>query len=236
MSIKLTFAKFLLCFGTFCTSAAAAATWTVSAPDTISMQGEIDEGDAANFSKLLTNNITKLVVNSNGGDAEEGLNIGKLILKSRVDAVQVTGLCASSCANYIFTAVKRKIIKDGVVGFHGNISAALTEQRDEFIQASKSDGRTDQQIADILSHYQNVAKEESDFFLSLGVSQALFDRTQSTGMGMGDGKTYGMLAPTAATFKKYGILGVEGDQSLEIIATHSSMKKAADLGFPILID
>ena len=75
MPIRLTFAKFLFCFGIFCTSAAAAATWTVSALDTISMQGEIDEEYAASFSKVLTNNITKLIVNSVGGDAEEGLNI-----------------------------------------------------------------------------------------------------------------------------------------------------------------
>jgi hypothetical protein len=40
----------------------------------------------------------------------------------RLDVV-VDGVCASSCANYIFCAAKTKTIKHGFVGFHGNITA-----------------------------------------------------------------------------------------------------------------
>jgi hypothetical protein len=200
------------------------------------MEGEIEAGDAASLSSLLTNNITKLVVNSTGGVAEEGLAIGKLLLKSRIGVVQVTGVCASSCANYIFTAGQRKIIKDGVVGYHGNISAALRRDRANFFQDLKMAGWSRKEIADIVRHDRSVAKEESIFFLSLGVSQALFDRTQSNDKGKGDGNVYCILAPTAATFKKYGILDVEGDQSLEVIATNPALKRAADKGAPVLID
>jgi hypothetical protein len=222
----------LFCFWTSCAPNAAAATWIVSAPDTISMQGEIEEGDAARLSNILTTNITKLVVNSNGGDAEEGLAIGKIILKRPID-VQVTGICVSSCANYIFTAARRKYIKDGIVGYHGNISAVLDEENSNFYQDLKESGSSDQEIADVVSRDKTLAKQESDFFHSLGISQAFFDRTQREDKGMGDGRVYCMLAPTAATFKKYGIGSVEGDQSFQIIS--SVLKRCADEGAPVLI-
>jgi hypothetical protein len=176
------------------------------------MQGDIVPGDAASLSNLLTDRVTKLVVNSGGGYAEEGLQIGRILLKKQID-VQVTGVCLSSCANYIFTVGKRKIIKDGVVGFHGNINAL---ERTDIV------AKEDAVLAVLLgqqSHHYQVIKDESEFFLSIGVSQALFDRTQSPDKGMNDGRTFCVLAPAPATFIKYGILGVEGDQSPEVIAT-----------------
>lgn len=232
MAVKLSVLKFLVGLGIFCNSSAVAATWTVSAPDTISMQGEIEEGDAARLANLLTSNIIKLVVNSNGGDAEEGLAIGKILLGRPID-VQVTGLCVSSCANYIFTAGARKLIKDGVVGYHGNISAVLDEDRSNSYRYLRGLGLFDQEIVDIDRRSEIAAEEESQFFRSLGISQALFDRTQQADKGMGDGKIYCLLVPTAAIFKKYGITDVEGEQSVEIIS--SVLKRCADEGAPVLI-
>ena len=214
---------------------ATAATWTASSPNTINLKGIIENGDAQELALLLTKNVTNIVVDSLGGNAEEGLKIGELLVKQGVN-VEVTGVCVSSCANYIFTSGKRKILSEGIVGYHGNILASITVGRDQFIESLKKSGLSESQIADVLTHFTEVAKNESQFFKALGISQDLFDRTQSKDKGMGNGITYSILAPTAATFLKYGITGVEGDESRKVIETNPTLKKAAESGAPVLID
>ena len=55
--------------------------------------------------------------------------IGEWVFDHQLDVI-VDELCFSSCANYIFTAGKNKIIgKDAIVGWHGS------EQQDLFIAA-----------------------------------------------------------------------------------------------------
>ena len=55
--------------------------------------------------------------------------IGEWIFDHEIDVI-VDEICFSSCANYIFTAGKNKIIeKDAIVGWHGS------EQQDPFIAA-----------------------------------------------------------------------------------------------------
>jgi hypothetical protein len=47
------------------------------------------------------------------------------------------------------------------------------------------------------------------------VSQALFDRTQLADKGIGDGKDYTFLCPTAATFEKFGVKNIIGEQDID---------------------
>ena len=73
--------------------------------------------------------ITAIRINSPGGFTDDGIKIGEWIFDHRLDVI-VDELCFSSCANYIFTAGKNKIIeKDAIVGWHGS------EQQDLFISA-----------------------------------------------------------------------------------------------------
>ena len=73
--------------------------------------------------------ITTIRINSPGGFTDEGILIGEWIFDHELDVI-VDELCFSSCANYIFTAGKNKIIeKDAIVGWHGS------EQQDNFIAA-----------------------------------------------------------------------------------------------------
>ncbi|MDR3608695.1 MAG: hypothetical protein P4M08_15130 [Oligoflexia bacterium] len=192
-------------------------------------------GDADQLVELLNQGVSKIVVNSLGGDAEEGLKIGKLLFQKGVD-IEVNGVCVSSCANYIFTSGRHKILNNGVVGYHGNIKALLTVGRTDAVEDMKKQGLTDNQISSVLAHYQDVAKEESAFLNTVGVSQALFDRTQSRDKGMGDSKTYVMLAPTPATFLRYGIKNVVGDESRNAINNNPVLKEAIASGEPVLID
>lgn len=70
--------------------------------------------------------ITAIRINSGGGITDQGMLVGEWIFDHQLDVI-VNELCFSSCANYIFTAGKNKIIeKDAIVGWHGS------EQQDPF--------------------------------------------------------------------------------------------------------
>lgn len=74
---------------------------------------------------------TKIIIGSGGGDAYAGLAIGYLIYEHQLD-VEVLGLCASSCANYLFPAGRKKVLnKHAIVMYHGN---SLQESFVNFIE------------------------------------------------------------------------------------------------------
>ena len=64
--------------------------------------------------------IDTLVINSNAGESDVSRRIGLWVHEHAVTVV-VDHVCFSSCANYIFTAAPRKIIRSGaIVGWHGS--------------------------------------------------------------------------------------------------------------------
>ena len=64
--------------------------------------------------------IGTLVINSLGGQTTAGKTIGAWVHENGV-TVAVHDVCYSSCANYIFTAAPRKIIRAGaIVAWHGS--------------------------------------------------------------------------------------------------------------------
>ena len=64
--------------------------------------------------------VDTLVINSQGGGAMSGRRIGEWVHEHQI-AVVVDTLCFSSCANYVFAAAPRKVIRaDALVGWHGS--------------------------------------------------------------------------------------------------------------------
>lgn len=64
--------------------------------------------------------IDTLVINSQGGYTSSGRRLGQWVHEQGITVV-VDELCFSSCANYVFTAAPKKIIRDGAyVGWHGS--------------------------------------------------------------------------------------------------------------------
>ena len=64
--------------------------------------------------------VDTLVINSPGGYTTTGRRLGQWVRDQRITVV-VDEFCFSSCANYIFTAAPKKIIRDGAyVGWHGS--------------------------------------------------------------------------------------------------------------------
>ena len=107
------------------------ATITVEG-STIVFEGDIESSTYRDFLFAVRgkeDEITAIRINSPGGITDQGIQIGEWIFDHQLDVI-VEDLCFSSCANYIFTAGKNKIIeKDAIVGWHGS------EQQDPFLAA-----------------------------------------------------------------------------------------------------
>jgi hypothetical protein len=90
-----------------------------SVGDVACVYGEIDKSMAASFNGLDMSRIDTIVIQSPGGSVASALDMAEhmgLFQKTLV----VDGLCASSCANYLFLAARYKIVPDGaMVGWHG---------------------------------------------------------------------------------------------------------------------
>lgn len=75
--------------------------------------------------------IDTIQITSRGGDTSVGKKMGRWIHDRNMKVI-VDSFCISSCANYIFTAGRNKMIReDSVVGWHGS------EQQDEYIARAK---------------------------------------------------------------------------------------------------
>lgn len=115
--------------------------WPVSGPVNERMVREID------FVTRL--GVRKLSVRSSGGHVELGLDIAEIIQRRDI-AINVVGLCASACVNYIFLASERRQISHGgILLMHGD-----TENFNRFI--AESDLRLDPQAIQVQQRYANI--------------------------------------------------------------------------------
>lgn len=63
----------------------------------------------------------RIIVSSEGGDVEAGMELGTWIIKNELD-VEIGSYCISSCANYVFLAGKKKILNaKSLLGWHGGV-------------------------------------------------------------------------------------------------------------------
>ena len=89
------------------------------------VKGNIDYSLARDFGTYLKNTeqlgdkIRYVVISGQGGELRPAIEIGSKIGDAKLDVV-VGDICASSCAQFLFVAGKRKImLTGGVVLFHG---------------------------------------------------------------------------------------------------------------------
>ncbi|MFZ6733747.1 hypothetical protein ACO0LG_17600 [Undibacterium sp. Ji42W] len=82
--------------------------------------GVIDETVNDFISAAADKKVERLVITSQGGDAHFGIVFGHWVYDNQIE-VEVPSLCMSSCANYVFTAAKRKTIRpSALVIWHGS--------------------------------------------------------------------------------------------------------------------
>ncbi|MCW9027719.1 MAG: hypothetical protein OQJ80_02200 [Kangiella sp.] len=85
-------------------------------------EGKLSKEANQELFKLFHHSNTKpvqLSIDSTGGDVFLGLELAHWVYDNKIN-VHVKGLCASSCANYIFPAAKQKLLnKDSILLWHG---------------------------------------------------------------------------------------------------------------------
>ncbi len=144
-----------------------AGKWMQVNEQTLRFVGQINRKTAARFNKIITPEITTVIVQSGGGDVDNALQVGQEIHRRQLNII-VDGRCGSSCANYWFVAAAHKTVREGSwVGFHGNPSSSLPYyNRRKFNQA-------------FLDSLTEFAQQERVFFQALGVDIALVERSST---------------------------------------------------------
>jgi hypothetical protein len=116
-------------------------------------------------------------IRSRGGATDAGIELGQWVHREGV-TVKVLELCFSSCANYVFTAARNKIVSNfAVVGYHGGLSSEdFTPDKDQeamfaALPAEQRDAARKQFIDQIKAAIAPKIRAETAFFDEIGVQQ-----------------------------------------------------------------
>lgn len=160
--------------------------------------------------------LTKIIIfYSGGGLTPQALRMGLWIESMGLD-VEVQSVCASSCANYLFLAGKKKIITAGIVGFHGIPSSNSPEEMAKSAQEKAAlggwvkDGYPDDASGE--RDLKFVIENEGAFFQRAGVDKSLFHDTLTpeSRKKFNCPITAGTGVPTIQALKEYGVQEVSG--------------------------
>jgi len=144
------------------------------------VHGMMDRGTEAPFLAALKRFDGKpvvIVVRSGGGAAEASLPMGEAI-QAHAATVVADVLCASSCADFILPAGKRRVVtQDTLLLYHGGVALeALNAAAPQVAAQAKRDPRVDYEHAmeqDRLQLNEEIALQES-LLAREGISPSLF--------------------------------------------------------------
>ena len=91
----------------------------------IALRGPIADGDVEQLRQLAVPGTTLLRVNSDAGEPQSAMLLGRLVRQLRLD-IAIDTVCAGSCALYVFPAAYRK---------HIPADAVLALQESAFLHA-----------------------------------------------------------------------------------------------------
>jgi hypothetical protein len=134
-----------------------------------------DEAVAVVEGALQEGTVKTLYVRSTGGAVAAGIRLGELIRDTKLTVV-VVSLCASSCANYLFTAGKDRVI-NGVVLWHG--SAEQKDFRELYLCGRSTSSLFGTKMGPIAPEQRTKQREtwealrerQARFFASIGVNE-----------------------------------------------------------------
>jgi len=178
----------------------------------LKFEGYIVRDSYSEYLKNIDNDVKMLVINCLGGDTYSGVKMGLDIQERKLDVI-VEGLAVSSAANYLFLAGEEKIIKNGVVGFHGN-AQALLKQIGGF-EKLKKEMKEKYKVSD---EYFNTFKKEQQETIKLDIPQQFFNITQTKNIGLAPElkEDFDFLLPSLGTMKKFNIKNVLGIQNIPL--------------------
>lgn len=139
--------------------------------------GPIDKaGVEALLASAKAGPVTKLVITSGGGEVDAALNLASWVFRQQLD-VEVSEYCFSSCANYVFPAGDRKIIRKGaVVAWHGNYQhLKQTGLWKDDVSTRMNKYNEDKETAEryVRNQVDRLAGLEQEFFKRIGIDEYL---------------------------------------------------------------
>lgn len=156
----------------------ATVTWD---EDGIVYKGVIDARYVLEAIRLAEmKNISTLKISSGGGDVEAGIELGYWIRENNIEVI-IDGVCFSSCANYVFTAANKVVVKSGaIVGWHGGAFQKGNWYKNswyEYLIPNRVKSKS--LYVDSLLEFLRV--KEKTFFGSIGVDRRIttFGQTQA---------------------------------------------------------
>lgn len=192
--------------------------WTVHAEDSrppfrinhqvIRYQGPLSAAPVARLLEAVQGlTVRELVITSSGGEVAAGIRLGSWVSSRQVD-VRVVDYCLSSCANYVFTAGRRKRIDPGaVVAWHGNyhhLRATGLWQDDIPLRMRRTGEDEATARRHVLAQVEELVSREQDFFARIGVDQRLCWIGKRPPYDVPD---YFFL--TARDMARFGVTGIE---------------------------
>lgn len=181
--------------------------------------------------------ITTLMVFSGGGEINAGIDFGNWVYDRGLDVV-VPRACLSSCANYVFTAGRRKVILPGaIVAWHGSARQANlleTTQPDKARARARWGLRknrqpvTEESLAAeterVLTYARTTVARQDSFFTRIGVDEFV------TRVGQVDYGARGFFFMSVADMETFGIHNIVAPPDYE----HTDLRAIKKLtGTPI---
>jgi hypothetical protein len=159
----------LACLLLHAVSGAAAGEATARYRGTISA-----ENNAGFFARVAGRPLQRLLIDSGGGDVAAAIELADWVHARQLD-ITVTGVCLSSCANYVFPAARNKAIRPGaIVAWHGNYHhlAHTGLWRDDVVLRMQRDGEDEQTATRyVLAQVAHLVALEREFFGRIGVDE-----------------------------------------------------------------
>lgn len=125
------------------------------------------------ITQIRTGKFRTLRIDSNGGDIMAAMKFGEAIYDLTMNVV-VTNKCASSCANYIFSAARHRTIEAGAyVMWHGDARqksflAELARLEEKALRVGVSEMTDAEQSR--LDHRKETIQTQDAFYAKLGIN------------------------------------------------------------------
>ncbi len=151
-----------------------------SVPGGLCINGYLDAGRDAPILDALKPSGTApvtIVIRSGGGDALASMNVAE-VLRARPTTLIADTLCASSCADYLIVAAKRRVVLDNtLLLYHGGVTLdLLNDAASQVAAAAKADPKVDYALGMEKTRVDingKIARQEA-LLTASGVSPTLF--------------------------------------------------------------
>ena len=157
---------------------AGAADFSRTGSDSIAMRGPIAEGDVGKLQLLAAPGTALLRVNSDGGDPQAAMQLGRYLRRQQWD-VAIDTVCAGSCALYVFPAAHRKHIPaEAVLALQESVflraQAGPEHMRRSLLEAGVPADELERATAALAVQLAQVAALEAAFAVELGIAPAFY--------------------------------------------------------------